>query len=82
VGVTITSAGPSTSSGRYSAPVVTSGQSFAISNELFDLGNEFPLAANQTFPSVTGIVTYFYSFQLAPRSIADFEGGVAPDAGK
>ncbi len=72
------------SSGRYAANVsVPSGQAWAISNELFDLPTQYPLAAGQTFASVTGIVTYFYSFQLAPRSLADFHlvGGGTPDGG-
>jgi hypothetical protein len=42
----------------------------AISNELYNLGaTDFP--AGTHFSSVTGIVTWFYSFQLAPRSAAD-----------
>ena len=42
----------------------------AISNELYPLGeNDFP--AGTTFKSVTGIVTWFYSFHIAPRSKDD-----------
>jgi hypothetical protein len=71
--VSIASA-PTMSSGRYSASVVVdSGGNFAISNELFDVPGGITLSQGQAFKSVTGIVTYFYSFQLAPRSIADFE---------
>jgi hypothetical protein len=67
------------SSGRYTAPLdVGSGVPASdvprISNELFDLENEGPpLTQGMTFPSVSGIVTYFYGFKLAPRSAADFE---------
>jgi len=85
VGVSI-SGSPSSSSGRYSAPVfVDSGNAWAISNELFDVSCHANLAQGEQFASVTGIVTYFYSFQLAPRSLADFEmpnGGALPDMGK
>ena len=42
----------------------------AISNELYNLGeHDFP--AGTHFKSVTGIVTWFFSYQLAPRSAAD-----------
>jgi len=45
-----------------------------ISNELFDLGNAGPEITDGTiFQSVTGVLTYFYGFKLAPRSIEDFE---------
>lgn len=74
----------SSSSGRYSANVaIPSGTPWAISNELFDVPGSMPLHANDSFDSVTGIVTYFYSFHLAPRSAADFvkAGGPAPDGG-
>jgi hypothetical protein len=69
----------SNSSGRYTAPLdVGSGVPASdvprISNELFDLENEGPpLTQGMEFPSVSGIVTYFYGFKLAPRSAADFE---------
>jgi len=44
----------------------------AISNELYDLSStQFP--AGQHFSSVTGIVTWFYSYQIAPRSPADLK---------
>jgi hypothetical protein len=44
----------------------------SISNELFDLKTDGPpLAEGQVIKSVTGIVTYFYSFHIAPRSAAD-----------
>ncbi len=42
----------------------------AISNELYDLrDSDFP--AGTHFKSVTGIVTWFYSFHIAPRYPAD-----------
>jgi hypothetical protein len=45
-----------------------------ISNELFDVENEGPLLVEGgTFTSITGVVTYFYGFKLAPRAAADFE---------
>ena len=74
-------------SGRYAAAVtVPSGSGWAISDELFDVYRQEPLSQGQQFESVTGIVTYFYSYQLAPRSLTDFVlvgGGhpAAPDAG-
>lgn len=41
-----------------------------LSNELFDLlANDYPNGTH--FKSVTGIVTWFYSFQIAPRSKDD-----------
>ncbi len=88
VGVSI-SGTPSTSSGRFGVPVaVDSGQSFQNLERLFDLPCHLPSLSSGSgqFASVTGIVTYFYSFQLAPRSIADFElpgdAGAPLDMGK
>lgn len=44
--------------------------SVAISNENYDLGPmDFP--AGTHFSSVTGLVTWFYSFHVAPRTAAD-----------
>jgi hypothetical protein len=44
----------------------------AISNELYDLGaTDYPTGTH--FSSVTGIVTWFYSYQVAPRSAADLK---------
>jgi hypothetical protein len=78
-------AAPSSSSGRYSAPVVVppGGQPWSIGNPLFDLPNQKPLVAGDQFPSVTGIVTWFEGYTLAPRSVADFQepGQPAPDGG-
>ncbi len=70
---------PYDSNGRYSAPMDVGGgipQSDvpSISNELFDLkGLGPPVAKDVTFKSVTGIITYFYGFKIAPRSADDFE---------
>jgi hypothetical protein len=47
-------------------------QAATISNELYDLGStDFP--ANTHFSSVTGIVTWFYTYHVAPRSAADLQ---------
>jgi len=70
---------PYESSGRYSAPIDVGGGISqmdvpSISNELFDLKNDGPdVSEGATFKSVTGVVTYFYGFKIAPRSPADFE---------
>jgi hypothetical protein len=43
-----------------------------ISNELFDLKNQGPvMEAGTVLKSLTGVVTYFYGFKVAPRSAAD-----------
>ena len=45
-----------------------------ISNELYDIEVEGPaLVMGAQFKSITGIVTYFYGFHIAPRSKDDFE---------
>jgi hypothetical protein len=42
-----------------------------VTNELYALGaNDF--AADTTFASITGVVTYFFNLHLAPRSANDF----------
>lgn len=70
---------PYDSNGRYSASILVGGNILqldipAISNELFDLKNLGPpLDDGVSFKSVTGIVTYFYGFKIAPRSADDFE---------
>jgi len=67
------------SGGRYSAPIDVGGGISqvdvpSISNELYDMKTEGPaLEEGLTFKSVTGVVTYFYGFKIAPRSLADFE---------
>jgi hypothetical protein len=70
------------SSGRYTADVEVPGTAWQIDDELFDLPHQYPLNANQKFASVTGIVTYFGSYHLAPRSLEDFTfvGGGHPTA--
>lgn len=69
-------------SSRYAATVnvPTGGTTWNIDDELFNLGAEMPLSQGQVFESVTGIVTYFYNFNVAPRSVADFvtAGGPPP----
>ena len=44
----------------------------AITNELFDLKAD-QFKPGTVFKHITGIVTWFYSFQIAPRTLADFE---------
>ena len=45
-----------------------------VSNELYDIQAEGPpLVGNTKFKSITGIVTYFFGFRIAPRSAADIE---------
>lgn len=77
-GVTIAGAPSKDPSGRYTAMIdmgsVAAEDAIEISNELFDLENEGPpLADGTTFSAVTGVITFFYGFKLAPRSIDDFE---------
>lgn len=65
-------------SGRYTADIAIPGiDPFdlpEISNELYDVKLEGPvLDGAPTFKSVTGILTYFFSFRIAPRSPEDFE---------
>jgi hypothetical protein len=44
-----------------------------ISNELYDIARSGPaLPEGAHFSSITGVVTYFYAFKIAPRSAADF----------
>lgn len=70
---------PSVSGGRFSASIdvgggIEAGDVPHISNELYDLVKDGPfIGEGTTFKSVTGIVTYFYGFKIAPRSPADFE---------
>ena len=52
------------------SPEPTIPNSYAISNELYDLKvDAFP--SGTQFASVTGIVTWFYSYHVAPRSSCD-----------
>jgi hypothetical protein len=70
---------PSSSSGRYNADIdmgnVEFDEQISLSNELFDLENESPepLEDGVTFKAVTGVLTYFYAFRIAPRGPEDFE---------
>jgi hypothetical protein len=70
---------PYDSKGRYSAPMDVGGgipvsDVPSISNELFDLKGLGPtLAKDVKLKAVTGIVTYFYGFKIAPRSADDIE---------
>ena len=61
------------------SPEPTKPDSYAISNELYDLKvDAFP--SGTQFSSVTGIVTWFYTYHIAPRSCADLVvvGATAP----
>ncbi|CAN93802.1 MULTISPECIES: hypothetical protein [Sorangium] len=75
---------PSSRDGRYAASIdVGAGVRPAdvprISNELYDLEREGPpLADGASFRSVTGVLTYFYGFKIAPRCPADFQLEGAP----
>lgn len=78
-GVTLASAGTRDNRGRYTADLDVGGgisgdDVVKISNELFDLETEGPaLTQGAQFGAVTGVLTYFYGFKIAPRSAADFE---------
>jgi hypothetical protein len=54
---------------------IEQGDQFTMSNELFDLKNEGPPfpSTGTSFKAITGIVTYFYGFNIAVRSIDDIE---------
>jgi hypothetical protein len=62
------------------SPEPTVANSYAISNELYDLKvSDYP--SGTQFASVTGIVTWFYSYHIAPRSSCDLVVmGAAPPA--
>ncbi len=74
--VTVGAGGVDNSGKRVSYPALdANGQAIpngvSISNELFDLKKDaFP--AGTHFKSVTGIVTWFFTFHIAPRFPADF----------
>ncbi|NUQ79842.1 MAG: hypothetical protein HUU21_40585 [Polyangiaceae bacterium] len=66
---------PTMSSGRYSAPLkidmtIPAADVPKLSNELFPL-QDLGLEKGSTFTSITGVITYFYGFKLAPRSAED-----------
>jgi hypothetical protein len=71
--------GAKTSNGRYSAAFDVGALPDVadlpyVTNELFDMAAEGPpMPGGTKFKSITGIVTYFYSFHIAPRSAADIE---------
>lgn len=59
--------------GRYTA-LINNKNGPVLSNELYDAQKEGPpWKLGGTFKSVTGVLTYFYGFHIAPRSPADFE---------
>ena len=70
---------PSNSGGRYNASLdvgagVPATDVPKLSNELYDIEGEGPaLSHGMTFSAVTGVLTYFYGFKIAPRSPEDFE---------
>jgi hypothetical protein len=56
--------------GRFAAHLTTDQNGVTLTTELADLNvNEFPEGA--TFQSITGIVTWFFNYHIAPRSPAD-----------
>ena len=62
---------PSDAYGRVAAALTTSGTAGpVINNELYDL-NPGSFAANTHFKSITGIVDYFFTIYVCPRSAAD-----------
>jgi hypothetical protein len=70
--------GNTSDDGRYQVTIGTgangSDTALQISNELYDLVGQGPaLPTGAKFASVTGLVTYFAGFHIAPRSPADFE---------
>ncbi|WP_437563760.1 hypothetical protein [Sorangium sp. So ce542] len=75
---------PARSGGRYTARInvgagVPADDVPSLSNELYDLEAEGPpLADGAAFGSVTGVLTYFYGFKIAPRCPADFQPEGAP----
>jgi hypothetical protein len=77
-GVTIAAA-PYENNGRYTVEIATGITSLdedpvAISNELYDLKGLGPvLPKDAVIGAVTGIVTYFYGFKIAPRSFDDIQ---------
>jgi hypothetical protein len=78
-GVHITEAASNDGNGRYTAPInigggITGDDIVKLSNELFDMETLGPeLAQDTQLAAVTGVMTYFYGFKIAPRSAADFE---------
>ncbi|WP_437650650.1 hypothetical protein [Sorangium sp. So ce362] len=77
---------PTRRDGRYTARInvgagVLGDDIPSLSNELYDLEAEGPpLGGGASFGSVTGVLTYFHGFKIAPRCPADFqlEGAALP----
>jgi hypothetical protein len=65
---------PFNSSGRVTAHITPNvdRNAGAMSNELYDIASR-GFTAGTKFKSITGIVTWFFSYKLAPRSAADLE---------
>ncbi|MFO0757653.1 MAG: hypothetical protein U0359_14245 [Byssovorax sp.] len=84
-GLTLAAAGKFDSSKhRWTAAIAVSGSieqtdQPSVSNELFDIDAAItaktapPFNAGTTFKAITGVITYFGGFHLAPRSPADIE---------
>jgi hypothetical protein len=79
INVQLDADGASTSSGRYTSglevgAIANVADVPQVTNELFDMATQGPpMPGGATFKSITGVVTYFASFHIAPRSAADFE---------
>jgi hypothetical protein len=62
-----------TSSGRTTAPFTEDTENGpSISNENVAI-DPSKYAANQTFTSITGVVTWFFSYHVAPRTLDDLK---------
>jgi hypothetical protein len=68
--VTAGPGGTDTSGRRVTYPLGNTTNAAAISNELYDL-KQTAFPAGTQFKSVTGIVTWFFSYHIAPRTPAD-----------
>ncbi len=55
--------------GRVTGDIASGASAPAISNELMDI--QGAVGSRTSFASVTGVVTYFFSLKVAPRSAAD-----------
>ncbi len=78
-GVTLVEDGVEDKNGRIGVPIdmgggISGDDVIKISNELFDLQESgLELTTGTQYAAVTGVVTYFFGFKIAPRSAADFE---------
>lgn len=61
---------PLNNKGRVTATFTSDKNAPGISNELWDL-KDGAFSAGTTFKSITGIVTFFFTLKIAPRSAAD-----------